>query len=64
VPSLYTYASVTDETAASGTQIPWLRQYTNAADLNALKALANEDNVYTDETAVGATLYYRIEVKR
>ena len=38
------FASVTSDTATNGTHIPWLRQYyTNAADLEELKALANED---------------------
>ena len=38
------FASVTSDTATNGTSMPWLRQYyTNAADLEALKALANED---------------------
>ena len=38
------FASVTSDTATNGTPIPWLRQYyTNEADLEALKRLANED---------------------
>jgi len=38
------FASVTNDTATNGTSVPWLRQYyTNEADLEALKRLANED---------------------
>ena len=38
------FASVTNDTATNGTPVPWLRQYyTNEADLEALKRLANED---------------------
>ena len=38
------FASVAGDTATNGTSVPWLRQYyTNAANLEALKALAKED---------------------
>ena len=38
------FASVTNDTATKGTSVPWLRQYyTNEADLEALKEMANRD---------------------
>ena len=38
------FASVTSDMATNGVSVPWLRQYyTNEADLEALKRLANED---------------------
>jgi hypothetical protein len=38
------FASVTNDTAMNGTSVPWLRQYyTNEADLEALKEMANRD---------------------
>ena len=38
------FASVTNDTATNGTSVPWLRQYyTNEANLEALKELANLD---------------------
>jgi hypothetical protein len=38
------FASVTNDTATNGVSVPWLRQYyTNEADLEALKEMANRD---------------------